>query len=290
VAHQLAIDIWAPAAHLMGLDIWPHLQPLLNADRYPVRASVITALAVVGSAAIAVLRRAANDKIPLVRMRAILALERIATPEAQEIVRSELRYEVPIPLPDEQKTLYVDRYPITNAEYQVFLEDQTEREPPGFWYQRAAPRNRRNHPVTDISWDDAHAYAEWAGKRLLTRHEWKHAAGHGSGNVYPWGNECDPLRCNTVETQPGETTPVQYFSPAGDSPYGVADMAGNVWEWLADAAGPAESHRHLAGGAWMYSMDYARIDFDQWWRPRTYRHPTIGFRLCFESTMNREEK
>jgi len=95
----------------------------------------------------------------------------------------------------------------------------------------------------NVSWNDAQAYCEWLNQikdvnlpkgyvfRLPTEAEWEKAARGEYGNIWPWGNEFDKNKCNSSEGGKGSTTPVGAYSPAGDSPYGAADMAGNVWEW-----------------------------------------------------------
>jgi formylglycine-generating enzyme required for sulfatase activity len=215
-----------------------------------------------------------------VRAHAILGLERLGTSEAHAILRTHLQHEVAIPADESGPRFYIDRYPVTNAAYQTFLEDQPDRDPPPSWHTRSAPLGFANHPVTHVSWEDASAYAAWAGKRLPTVQEWHRAAGGMVGHRYPWGNRFDANRCNTAESGTRDTTAVERYSPAGDSRYGVADMAGNVWEWLADPAGLDGAYRQLRGGAWRYSAEFAQIDYDCFRRSPSMRQDVIGFRLC----------
>ncbi|MGB8643781.1 MAG: SUMF1/EgtB/PvdO family nonheme iron enzyme [Anaerolineae bacterium] len=96
------------------------------------------------------------------------------------------------------------------------------------------------------------------------------------GREYPWGNEFDVARCNTVESEIGGTSPVDRF-PTGASPYGTLDMAGNVWEWT--ASDWDKSHKVLRGGSWCYDQDFARCAYRLRNAPvRWYNH--VGFRVA----------
>ncbi len=136
---------------------------------------------------------------------------------------------------------FIGKYPITNREYQEFVKD-TKYEPPQEWDGDTFPLGRGGHPVVNVSWDDATAYCKWlSGKtkkqyRLPTESEWEKAARGEDGRLYPWGNEFDSRKLNSKESGIYGTSEVGQFSPQGSSPYGCADMAGNVWElcnnWL----------------------------------------------------------
>ena len=168
---------------------------------------------------------------------------------------------------------YIDKYEVTNAEYARFL-DATGRTPPVFWNDELY--NQPRQAVMAVSWEDAAAYARWAGKRLPTEAEWEKAARGTDGRFWPWGNEWDPskLNANDVGAVDGYvyTAPVGSY-PQGASPYGVQDMAGNVWEWVADwyapdyydrsprmnPQGPELGKNHVArGGSWDMNNDFTR--------------------------------
>lgn len=126
----------------------------------------------------------------------------------------------------------MDVYEVTNAEYAKVRPHEY-------------PADKANHPVVNVSWYDAKRYCEAVAKRLPTEQEWEKAARGTDGRHYPWGDTWDPKRANS-DNRFGGTTPVGQF-PAGKSPYGLLDMAGNVWEWTASEQG---GNKDLRGGSW----------------------------------------
>jgi formylglycine-generating enzyme required for sulfatase activity len=142
----------------------------------------------------------------------------------------------------------IDRFPVTNAQYKRFIE-ATGHGPPYGWAGRDYPEGQADHPVAAVGWQAADAYARWAGLRLPTEAEWEKAARGADGRLYPWGNDWrddatrrdDPRWPQTRAL----TTPVGAF-PAGASPYGVMDMAGNVAEWTSTPSQPPDAERNWA--------------------------------------------
>ncbi len=130
----------------------------------------------------------------------------------------------------------IARVPVTNAQYLLFVKEAGH-QPPAHWEEQLIPKGFESHPVVNVTWHDAMAYCAWlsqmTGKNihLPSEAEWEKAArGNQDARAYPWGNTFDRLRCNSKALGVGDTTPVGIF-PDGASPYGVLDMAGNVWEW-----------------------------------------------------------
>ena len=194
---------------------------------------------------------------------------------------------------------FVDKYEVTNAQYRAFVKATGHRAPRHWEATGDIPEGRENHPVTYVSWDDAKAYCDWCGKRLPTEAEWEKAAvwdmKFGQKTKYPWGNQEEPgepvvnwitrygydkrvtpsvvhwrkefektEKCRKLIEAGGGTTPVGSF-PEGASPSGCLDMAGNVYEWVADwfdrypgnkelsqarARTCGQKHRVLRGSSW----------------------------------------
>jgi formylglycine-generating enzyme required for sulfatase activity len=123
----------------------------------------------------------------------------------------------------------LDKYEVSNEDYGAFIKS-TGHPAPAYWDD---PRlNKPEQPVVGVNWYDAKAYCAFRGKRLPTEAEWEKAARGPQGNLYPWGNEFDPAKVNFGKHHEA-TMPVN-ANPAGVSYYGAYNMAGNVFEWVAD--------------------------------------------------------
>ncbi len=125
---------------------------------------------------------------------------------------------------------WIDEHEVTNEQYKRFC-DATKHKPPVQWRNGSYARGQELWPVANVTWEDAAAYAQWAGKRLPTEAEWEKAARGGDGRIFPWGNEADANRAALDDE--ANLGPVGRY-PTGASPCGCLDMAGNVWEWTAD--------------------------------------------------------
>lgn len=196
----------------------------------------------------------------------------------------------------------ISRYPITNLQYQAFVQATGHRSP-GHWQYNAIPKDKENHPVVKISWHDAQAFCQWAQKvakknfRLPTEAEWENSARGMDGRIYPWGNDApDEQHCNFGK-HVNDTTPVSKYSPVGDSAYGCGDMAGNVREWVADwydefyykttpvnnPPGPLSGERKVTrGGSWSNDKTFLRAAFRDRFDPESGGN-SIGFRCVFSS-------
>ena len=201
-----------------------------------------------------------------------------------------------------QHTVYLDAYwidrtEVTNTQYRGCVEAGACKAPTTCgWdeeptYDDAA---RAGHPVVCVDWEGADAYCGWAGARLPTEAEWEKAARGAGGRIYPWGDRFDGSKVNYCDANCevdhkdeaaddgyARTAPVGSY-PAGASPYGALDMAGNVWEWAADwydedyysrspqrnpkGPGSGES-RVLRGGSWFNLSGLVRSAFRSYFVP-----------------------
>jgi iron(II)-dependent oxidoreductase len=170
-------------------------------------------------------------------------------------------------------TFYVDKYPVTNAEFKKFL-DATHYHPQDDydflkdWKNGTYPDGWGDKPVTWVSLEDARAYAKWAGKRLPNEWEWQYTAQGGDENrLYPWGNEWNPTNVPTPDKGRELTSPDAVTAhPAGASPFGVLDMVGNVWQWTDEFV-----DQHTRGGI-LRGGSYYQPQGSIWYFPEAYRN------------------
>jgi formylglycine-generating enzyme required for sulfatase activity len=208
----------------------------------------------------------------------------------------------------------IAKYPVTNAQFKLFIDAGGYREQRWWteagWAQRNAdkwtqPRfwtdkkwNGAEYPVVGVSWYEAAAFCAWLAEttglpvRLPGDAEWQRAAQGDDGRAYPWGNDWDGARCNHSvgkDWQKNQTSPVTRYEGKGDSPFGVVDMSGNAWEWCLTAyetgsnALEGTDVRMLRGGSWDLEdpLDF-RAAYRYWSEPRD-RYDVRGFRFMFSS-------
>lgn len=220
---------------------------------------------------------------------------------------------------------HIMRFPVTNAQFLLFMKSTGHRAPLG-WQDGMYKPNHGDHPVVGVTLPDALRFCAWAAQttglplRLPTEPEWEKAARGVDGRLYPWGNAWDPALAASRENPANDTSPVSAHSPKGDSPYGMADAAGNVSEWCSTTFGPypydpndgreaqvynlelaslfpaqhdagaisnpERSEANLGkqcirGGSWRGTRDEARCSYRSWAAP-LHRSDDTGFRCCYE--------
>jgi formylglycine-generating enzyme required for sulfatase activity len=192
----------------------------------------------------------------------------------------------------------IGKYPITNAQYAAFVQAVGHRAPM-HWDDGKVPSGKEDHPVVHVTWDDAMAFREWLSQEtgkgfvLPSEAEWEKAARGADGRIYPWDDEDPTAELCNFDNNVGSTTPVGNYSPAGDSPYGCADVAGNVWEWTRslDRGYPYDSgdgredleagddvRRVVRGGAFYAPESHVRCAYRYLGDPHG-RHLYGGFRV-----------
>ncbi|MCP4344995.1 MAG: SUMF1/EgtB/PvdO family nonheme iron enzyme [Desulfobacterales bacterium] len=193
---------------------------------------------------------------------------------------------------------WIAKYPVTVAQFSAFKED-TGWQPAGEdWYRY----NRfENNPVVEVSWNDAVKYCEWLTEKLKqkgydwkiqlpTEAQWERAARGDDGRIYSWGDESDAEKFNCWKTGIGTTSPAGCFTE-GNSPYGLSDISGNVWEWCSDwyskyssepVTDPVGSEKGSLrvgrGGPWINPAEYCR-SASRYFNSPDYRSYALGFRL-----------
>jgi formylglycine-generating enzyme required for sulfatase activity len=194
---------------------------------------------------------------------------------------------------------FLDRTEVTNQQYAAFIT-ATLHAPPtspfnpasmNVWRNGSYPAGLAQHPVVNVTWQDARDYCAWAGGRLPTEAEWEWAAKGPEGWLWPWGNDFDQARVNTTERGLGGTAPADGDS-AGASWVGALGMGGNVWEWTTSLALPypydptdgredpaRDGPRATRGGSWLDAARGAhasgRNQFDA-----TLANVNLGFRCA----------
>jgi formylglycine-generating enzyme required for sulfatase activity len=196
------------------------------------------------------------------------------------------------------KSFYIDKNPVTNAEFKKFLEatryhPNDEHNFLRDWKNGSYPDGWGNKPVTWVSLEDARAYSAWAGKRLPHEWEWQYAAQGTDGRTYPWGNEWDAAAVPAPDKrrQMREPTNVDAY-PKGASPFGVMDLVGNVWQWTDEFVDEHTRAGILKGGSfyqpqgslWYFPQAYKLIEHGKYllMAPSKDRSGTLGFRCVVD--------
>lgn len=197
-----------------------------------------------------------------------------------------------------QHTVYLDAYwidqgEVTNAQYRKCVEAGWCALPIcDYGDSTFLAGTMEDHPVGCVNWHEASIYCEWIGGQLPTEAQWEKAARGTDAREYPWGAEFDAQLCNSSESAINGSTPVGRYSPAGDSPYGVADVSGNLWEWVSDwydigyyptsptsnPTGPQSGDNRAArGGSWYANSCSVRTTY-RYYNIPDGRSPGMGFR------------
>ena len=189
---------------------------------------------------------------------------------------------------------FIDRTEVTATSYEACVSAGGCMPPSSGSYATYQVAGKEDHPVNGVTWYQAEAYCTWVGKRLPREAEWEKAARGTDGRKYPWGNSSPTCDLAVMSGCLGDTQPVCSLSPAGDSPYGLCDMAGNVWEWVADwydsdyyNASPANnpqgpnsgSSRVERGGSFYSNYDYLRVS-NRYYGTPSFDHVNLGFRCA----------
>jgi eukaryotic-like serine/threonine-protein kinase len=207
--------------------------------------------------------------------------------------------EIPVHAVD-LKAFWIDQTEVTNSKYmQCVVQGRCRAPRRTNSYARESYYGNpefANHPVIYVDWSDAQAYCGWSGRRLPTEAEWEKAARGTDGRIYPWGNEVARQGLLNFYFYVGDTAAVGSY-PSGASPYGALDMAGNVWEWVADwygsdyyagspasdPTGPASgTARVVRGGAWL-DHEFSVQSAQRFWYGPDSAFFNVGFRCAMDA-------
>jgi formylglycine-generating enzyme required for sulfatase activity len=185
------------------------------------------------------------------------------------------------------KPFFVDKHPVTNAEFKSFL-DASHYKPADAhnflrqWADGSPKSGDENRPVVWVSLEDARAYAKWAGKRLPHEWEWQYAAQGPDGRLYPWGNTWDesavPAPHKGRDLPPA---PIVGGYPKGASPFGVEDLVGNVWQWTDEVVDDHTRAGIVRGGS------YFQPQGSMWYFPQAYKLTEHGKYLLMAPSKDR---
>ncbi|MCC6803457.1 MAG: SUMF1/EgtB/PvdO family nonheme iron enzyme [Anaerolineae bacterium] len=203
---------------------------------------------------------------------------------------------------------FISKYPVTNAQFQAFIDAPDGYKNPVWWQSSLevrrwhadhpkaieAPASQPTHPRTYVCWYEATAFCQWLSYKtgwtvkLPTEQQWQRGAQGDTGNRYPWGSRFDATLCTTKESETKGSTPVTQY-PKSASPYGVCDLLGNVWEWCSNGTASGEITdvtvdilRVVRGGSFMSPKKRTNINFHYFLNP-LYRYQSIGFRIVCET-------
>ncbi|HEV2708980.1 MAG TPA: SUMF1/EgtB/PvdO family nonheme iron enzyme [Edaphobacter sp.] len=182
---------------------------------------------------------------------------------------------------------WIDTFPVTNAQFKVFLNATKYRPSDNHnflrdWHGNNYPDGWGNKPVTWISIEDARAYAAWSGKRLPHEWEWQYAAQGLDGRTYPWGVEWKKENVPAVDTGRSMLPPSDVMAhPGGASPFGVQDLVGNVWQWTDEYTDEHTRAAILRGGS------HYQPQGSRWYFPQAYKLSQHGKYLLMAPSLDR---
>ena len=197
-----------------------------------------------------------------------------------------------------KRSFWLSKYPVTNSQFRLFLEDGGYHEPdwwsPEGWQWREKKGitepllwrhgrwNGENQPVVGVSWYEAQAFCRWAGGDLPNEQEWKAAVWGNRENKYSWGDQWENDICNSREAKLGIISPVGLFPRSRCPESGLEDMIGNVWEWCQDWSDQDQDARVLRGGSFFSDEFVLSCVYRDWLNPDV-RDGSVGFRVVRRS-------